>query len=204
MKTQTTQLLRSNFTRLSAAVAIALLAVFSTVSVASAHDELIKSDPAAGSTLTASPKELTLEFSGELQSLAGTETSVVAITAEDGTKVQSTLSTKGTKVVVLPQAPLTNGEYKLAYRVVSSDGHPIDNSYEFTVADPAAATAAPSTPAMTAPDASQSAPATQAPGSDEPIQQLGSQLSPVVWIVVGIAVLGAALAVLIKFVRQNK
>ncbi|HAY42569.1 MAG TPA: hypothetical protein DCY59_03020, partial [Micrococcaceae bacterium] len=185
---------RTLLTRLSAAILLALVAVFSTVSAASAHDELISSNPAAGSTMTKSPEQIELNFSGELQQLAGAETSVVALSAEDGTKLASEVSTKGKTVTVVPEKELASGTYKLVYRVVSSDGHPIEESFNFTVKLPVAASVTPSEPAPSAP----------AEQNNEPMQQLGSQISPVIWVIVGIAILGAAIAVLVKFTRQNK
>lgn len=193
---------RTLLARLSAAILIALVAVFSSVSAASAHDELISSDPAAGSTVTKSPEKIELDFSGELQQLAGADTSVVALSAEDGTKLASEVTTKGKNVTVVPEKKLASGTYKLVYRVVSSDGHPIEESFNFTVKLPAAASATPNDSVTNAP--APSAPADETNETNEPIQQLGSQISPVIWVIVGIAILGAAIAVLVKFTRQNK
>ncbi|GAA2951236.1 copper resistance CopC family protein [Glutamicibacter bergerei] len=185
--------------RLSAAILIALVAVFSSVSAASAHDELVSSNPVAGSTMTKSPEKIELNFSGVLQQLAGAETSVVALSTEDGTKLASEVTTKGKNVTVVPEKKLDSGTYKLVYRVVSSDGHPIEASFNFTVKLPVAASATPSDSVTNAP-----APSAPAEQNNEPIQQLGSQVSPVIWVIVGIAILGAAIAVLVKFTRQNK
>lgn len=190
---------RTLLTRLAAAILVALVAVFCSISAASAHDELISSKPAAGSTVTKSPEKIELNFSGELQQLAGADTSVVALSAEDGSKLASDVTTKGKNVTVVPEKKLASGTYKLVYRVVSSDGHPIEESLNFTVKLPVAANATPSDSVTNAP-----APSAQAEQNDEPIQQFGSQISPVIWVIVGIAILGAAIAVLVKFTRQNK
>lgn len=196
MKSLAIQHSRVLFTRLSVAILVALVAVFCSISAASAHDELISSDPAAGATVTKSPEKIELDFSGELQQLAGAQTSVVALSAEDGTKIASEVTTKGKTVTVVPESKLASGTYKLVYRVVSSDGHPISDSINFTVKLPAAAA---SESATSAP-----APKASAESTNEPIQQLGSQVSPIIWVIVGVAILGAALAVLVKFTRQNK
>jgi copper resistance protein C len=42
--------------------------------------------------------------------------------------------------------PLSNGAYTVAYRVVSVDGHTVQGSYLFTVADPALPAASVSSP----------------------------------------------------------
>ena len=58
-------------TRLIAVFALSLLALFTSISAASAHDQLIGSSPKAGATIEEAPKEITLEFSGELQARPG-------------------------------------------------------------------------------------------------------------------------------------
>ena len=47
----------------------------------------------------------------------------------------------GAKSTVQVTDTLPNGTYTVAYRVVSADGHPVQGSYPFTVADPAGRTA---------------------------------------------------------------
>lgn len=190
---------RTHLVRLSAAMLVAFFAVFSSISAASAHDQLISSDPASGSTVTESPEQIVLEFSGVLQQLAGAETSVVALSSEDGTKIASEATTEGTNVTVVPETNLSSGAYTLTYRVASSDGHPIEDSISFTVDVAAEASETASASANNAPVESE--PADQQP---EPIQELGSQVNPIIWVVLGVVILGAAIAVLVKFTRQNK
>ncbi|WP_404286614.1 copper resistance protein CopC [Glutamicibacter arilaitensis] len=199
MKTIDIHASHTHLARLSAAILVALLAVFGSVSAASAHDQLISSDPASGSTVTEAPEKIILEFSGKLQQLAGAQTSVVALSTEDGTKIASEATTKGTDVTVVPETKLSSGTYKLAYRVASSDGHPIEDSISFTVNVAEEASESANAPASNAPVDSE--PADQ---QQQPIQELGSQVSPIIWVVLGLAILGAAIAVLMKFTRQNK
>ncbi|MGO3392197.1 copper resistance CopC family protein [Glutamicibacter arilaitensis] len=179
-------------TRLIAVFALSLLALFTSISAASAHDQLIGSSPKAGATIEEAPKEITLEFSGELQSLSGVDATVIALT-QDGQQVQTEAETKGTKVIVTPSEELAGGKYSLAYRVVSSDGHPIENKINFTLDAPTMVTASP--------EASQS-PATQ--DSNAPLQDLGSSVSPIVWVIIGLIILGGAIGVLAKFMRNSK
>lgn len=190
---------RTIFARLAAALLVALVAVFCTISAASAHDELISSDPVSGSTISKSPEKIVLDFSGELQQLAGTPTSVVALSDEDDNKVASEATTKGKQVTVVPAQKLASGKYKLVYRVVSSDGHPISNSINFTVKLPATASATPSATATASAE-----PTASAEASEQPVQQASASVSPVIWVVIGVVILGAAIAVLVKFTRQNK
>ena len=51
------------------------------------------------------------------------------------------------------------------------------------------------------PEASQS-PATQ--DSNAPLQDLGSSVSPIVWVIIGLIILGGAIGVLAKFMRNSK
>lgn len=47
----------------------------------------------------------------------------------------------GAKSTVQVTDTLPNGTYTVAYRVVSADGHPVQGSYPFTVADPTSSAA---------------------------------------------------------------
>ncbi|MFJ2619497.1 copper resistance protein CopC [Glutamicibacter sp. NPDC087344] len=191
--------LRNNLSRLIAGSAIALIAALGTVGAANAHDVLTGSSPENGATVKSSPEEITMTFSAELQVLPGTESTVVAL-SQDGKKIETTASTKGTTVTVVPQSELASGKYTLAARVISSDGHPVEESISFTVDAPATPSATPSAPATeSAPEASpsQSQPV-------EPVQELGAGMNPIVWIIVGVVVLGGMVAVLIKFMRNTK
>lgn len=190
-----------NATRLIAVLALSMLAFFTSISAASAHDQLIGSNPEAGSTIAEAPEEITLEFSGVLQNLSGVESTIISL-SQDGQKVDTTAETTGTKVIVTPTGEMANGKYSLAYRVVSSDGHPIENKLEFTLDVPAAAEP---TVVSTSPDAGQSpAPQASEEPSDTPVQDLGSSVSPVIWVIIGVVILGGAISVLAKFMRNSK
>src|SRR5699024_10407054 len=107
---------------------------------ANAHDYLTGSSPENGASVKSSPKDITMTFSAELQQLSGTDSTVVAL-SQAGKKIPTTASTKGTTVTVVPDAELASGEYTLAVRVISSDGHPVEDSISFTVDVPASAAA---------------------------------------------------------------
>ncbi|WP_162893333.1 copper resistance CopC family protein [Microbacterium halotolerans] len=115
---------------LAAAAAAIALGSLAVAAPASAHDQLVASDPVADATIDTLPEQLTLVYSGEL------------IYAEDGTAVQ-VLSPSGEDVAGSPtidgtdvDVPLTGGEagdYEVTWRVVSNDGHPIDGTFSFSV-----------------------------------------------------------------------
>jgi len=71
--------------RISIGIVIALLLSVALFSIASAHAELVSSDPAAGAKLTAAPAKVTLVFSEEISAKA--DESNVTVTDEQGNEV---------------------------------------------------------------------------------------------------------------------
>lgn len=143
--------------------ALALTAVLATSSAlpAQAHDRLVGSDPADGAQLDAPPAAITLSFNTEPLAV---EPQVV-VTDAAGTVVAEGAPTIDGANASLPldAAALTGGTYSVAWRVVSSDGHPIEGTLSFGVAEQPAAEPAPSesSPAEEAtPEESVSSPAT--------------------------------------------
>ncbi|MFB0834728.1 copper resistance CopC family protein [Arthrobacter halodurans] len=87
-----------------------------------AHDALLESTPASGSELTVAPDSAVLRFSGELKPI-GTQ---VVLTDETGAAHDAEASVSRDVLNVDFGSPLPDGEYTLVWRVVSSDGHPIE------------------------------------------------------------------------------
>lgn len=192
--------LRKKLSRMIAGAAVAMLAAFGTVGAANAHDYLTGSSPENGASVKSSPKDITMTFSAELQQLSGTDSTVVAL-SQAGKKIPTTASTKGTTVTVVPDAELASGEYTLAVRVISSDGHPVEDSISFTVEVPASAAASAPVSQTAAASPSADEPTVQ---PVQPVQDLGAGMNPVVWIIAGVVVLGGVIAVLVKFMRNTK
>jgi methionine-rich copper-binding protein CopC len=120
---------------------------------AQAHNALVSTDPADGSTVAVAPARVTLTFNEPARSL-GTE---IVVTAPDGSTVSvgdavlagSTVSQDVTGV-------LSAGAYTVTWRVTSADGHPLEGALSFTATDattiggdPAAAPIPTSTPTPT-------------------------------------------------------
>jgi methionine-rich copper-binding protein CopC len=110
-------------------ISLGLLVSLLTGPAALAHDDVIDQVPAPGSSVEAGPLDIKLDFSNELLDLgSGAE---VVVTAPDGSIAPATCAvldgTLATAKTELDQA----GTYTIAWRVVSSDGHPIEGSYEF-------------------------------------------------------------------------
>jgi methionine-rich copper-binding protein CopC len=103
-------------------------------SPALAHNQLVSATPARDATLRKAPTAVTLGF---LQRLDPEFTTVVVSDAGKRRVPSSEPAVKAKTAAVKLEQPLGNGDYTVAYRVVSVDGHTVQGSYTFTVADPA-------------------------------------------------------------------
>jgi methionine-rich copper-binding protein CopC len=98
---------------------------------ATAHDDVIDQIPAPGSQVEAGLIEIKLDFSNELLDLgSGAE---ILVTGPDGSPASATCAAlNGTLASAQTDLDQT-GTYTVTWRVVSSDGHPIEGSYNFEV-----------------------------------------------------------------------
>jgi methionine-rich copper-binding protein CopC len=107
------------------------LVLFGPVPMASAHAGLIASDPADGATLNAPVPTVSLTFSDPIDA----RFVKVAVTVPAGAvpASASAVTTSGPTVsIVIPgTAP---GAYRVVYRVVSADGHPVSGTLSYAVA----------------------------------------------------------------------
>jgi copper resistance protein C len=108
-------------------------AVLATAAPAAAHNALISSDPKDKTSLEAGPPSVTLTFDQDVQGGEGINTiSVVDANgghyevAGDPTIKDNAVSTK---VGALGKA----GQYKIGYRILSADGHPVSGELTFTL-----------------------------------------------------------------------
>jgi copper resistance protein C len=100
---------------------------------AQAHSDIEKSTPAAGSTVTAAPAEISLTFVDAIRGRFST----VVVTGPDGVTYGAGQPRVVDRTVHQPVKPLVSGTYTVAWRVVSGDGHPLQGVYRFTAALPA-------------------------------------------------------------------
>jgi len=134
-----------NLARRRRALVVLLAAVLTPVlgvavaQPASGHDRLLSSDPADGATVDEAPAELTLVFSADVLA-AGAQ---VAVTTSDGT-VPAEVAVDGDEAVAALPDELPGGDWDVSWRVVSSDGHPIEGELAFTVAGAATPSPSPS------------------------------------------------------------
>jgi methionine-rich copper-binding protein CopC len=118
---------------------VALLTALAAVGFAepaAAHDVLISSDPADGSTVQTAPATVTLTFDQPVQDFEP----VVTMTGPDGQWYQSGSPTVDSTVVTSAVGEITKaGEYVIAFRVVSADGHPVTGEVKYQFAGAALA-----------------------------------------------------------------
>ncbi|WP_402469828.1 copper resistance CopC family protein [Isoptericola aurantiacus] len=97
---------------------------------ASAHDQLVSSDPADGAALDEPVGTLTLTFSSEVIA-DGTQ---VRVTGPDGAS-EAQVTVDGEVVTASFEPAGAGGAYDVAWRAVSADGHPIEGQVGWTVAE---------------------------------------------------------------------
>lgn len=120
------------------AFAVLLAAVLLPASPAAAHDELVGSDPAAGSAVEALPAALTLTFSADIAPDEGA--SEIQVTDAAGTALNDGAPVVEGTTLSQALAGTASGEVTVLWKVVSSDGHPISGEFSFTVSAPPAPT----------------------------------------------------------------
>lgn len=176
---------------LAALVAAALIF---TAAPAQAHDELVSADPPANATLTEAPTELTLTYSANLMDIeSGNRVRVTDSAGNLLVEGAGDAKVKGTTVTqtINVKDPKADETYTVTWRVVSSDGHPIQGTYTFTVGAGKSGAASVNT---------QQNPGTQAATGDQGIDN-GANL----WLWSGAGVALAALITLVAvFARGRK
>jgi len=129
---------------LVASSAFALAAVTSVVNAApaSAHAELVRITPDKDAQLTTAPKDVVLGFNEPVN----TSFATVVVTSATGVSVTSGKPVVvGTTVTQALVPGMATSAYRVAFRVVSNDGHPVTGESSFTL------TLAPTTSPSTSP-----------------------------------------------------
>ncbi|MCK2220546.1 copper resistance protein CopC [Actinomadura sp. ATCC 31491] len=165
-----------------------------------AHDSLKSSSPAKGAEVE-SLEEVRLEFSATVRM------PFVVVRGPDGAEYQSGEPVSDGPVVrQAVKASLPGGKYTIAYRIVSSDGHPVEGEIPFTLKGGPAAAAAASPSQSSAQSPAQSAAqspaqsAAQSPAAASAAAQDGGTGFPV-WLVI---VIGALVGIGIGFLLSAR
>jgi hypothetical protein len=128
---------------LVAAGVLAAITLGGAAPAAVAHDSLIKSSPAAGSTVT-ELDAVALTFSDVLLNLGGMDNAfVVQVIGRDGRYFESGCAEPSGAVITTATNLGEAGEYTVQWQVVSADGHAISDTFSFDYAPEAGTTPAP-------------------------------------------------------------
>ena len=101
--------------------------------IAQAHTSLISSNPEDKSTIEQFPKAISLEFNSLLMKIGDKETSKITIhnPKHKILKIDG-LVADGTKMTAnIANSDYISGTYKVYYRVISADGHPVSGIIKF-------------------------------------------------------------------------
>ena len=132
---------------------LSMLFVFFLAPSAGAHSTLVSSNPAADSTVVDFPMEVTLTFNEELLKVGQENPNKVEVFDESGVLVSGASVLSGASIAA-PVGINGNGAYTVKYRVVSKDGHVVEDEYQFNVESPIAIAAPISAPVEPAEDGS--------------------------------------------------
>src|SRR5437763_5966713 len=134
--------------RMTAALALAGMAMLAVAAPAFAHAELVSSNPAKNASLAAAPKEITLTFSEPVSPQS------IAVTGPEGAQWTVGQMTVTGAVVIAPlKANGPAGQYALTYKVKSEDGDDQTGTVAFTMTAASTPTA-PATPSAGSPASS--------------------------------------------------
>lgn len=142
---------------LGAAIAVAFLALIGSATPAWAHNSLIGSTPRDGSSMAAGPNQIELKFDQPVQ--AGQGLNSIAVIGPNNDHWEGGPAQVSSNVVTAPVRPLgPAGTYKVGWRILSADGHPVSGELTFTLT-----TAGNGTPA---PPGQQASPGSSSPNDD--------------------------------------
>ncbi|HLT83036.1 MAG TPA: copper resistance CopC family protein [Phototrophicaceae bacterium] len=199
--------------RRARAVVAALLLVVLTgalVPAAQAHDVLVESQPAADAVLEESPDAVVLTFNNPPLAVGS---AITVVDVSGAVVAQGEGTVEGNDVVLPLGEPLPSGDLEVRWRVASSDGHPIEGTFGFTLDAPAAepsepvapttaaTTTAPAAPESSGPTAGVEATSAAADEAEEPANGLAG-LPTWLKVAIGVAALGAVAGLVVLVVKR--
>ena len=119
-----------SFRALTAALLVAVIALFGLPAPATAHAQLALANPKASSVLTKAPTKIKLTFDDDLIVVEGANQ--IVVTDPRGRAVTNgATAVEGSEMSVGLKRLTVFGRYKVLYRVLSADGHPVSAFYYF-------------------------------------------------------------------------
>lgn len=114
------------------ALGVAFLAVLGLATPASAHNSLIASTPIDGASVEAGPGQIELKFDQPVQSGQGLNS--IAVIGPNNDHWEGGAPQVSSNVVTAPVRPLgPAGTYKIGWKILSADGHPVTGELTFTL-----------------------------------------------------------------------
>ena len=102
-----------------------------------AHADLVSAIPSINAHLTAIPSQVRLEFRERLLILGNAEPNVLIVRDANGVQIdKSDSKVSGRFLKVSLNTTGASGTFTVTWRVVSEDGHPVENSYQFSTLTP--------------------------------------------------------------------
>ena len=161
------------------AAGLVLLALLGSAPPAQAHNSLVSSTPAAGSTLTTMPERFSITTNEALLDISGDGTGFAMQLSDTGGLFygDGCVAVEGA-TVSMRSALGEPGTYLVQWQIVSADGHPASDEFEFDWQPSEAAT--PSVGASTAPNcggAATDGAGTESPASGEPDDAVDTEVT---------------------------
>lgn len=192
--------------RLLSAVTGVLIAVgllFAAAPPAAAHDQIVSSSPEAAGTVSEVPEQISLTFSGEI--LADFSAVIVEVIAADGQNIATGDPIVDGTTVTQAVQPGQVGVFTVRWRVVSSDGHPISNEYQYTVEAVAVPPSTPTPDVTEEPTPRPSPTATATPAGDvHNGPSGGGEIFPGLAVLGVVVVLGGGLIIVLMMGRERR
>lgn len=191
--------------RLLALLGVILL-VFIGGGVARAHSELVSTIPEDGQVLDAPPTEVTFTFNEDLMP------DFVNFVATDSAGVVTELRVTGvsgpTATIAWP-ADAPGGDWRVDYRVVSQDGHPVEGAISFAYAAASPSPSPSSSSAAPSPSTSSAAPApsptsVQPSPSVSPAADTESSGLSTGWIIAIVGVIALIIIVIVGLLTRRR
>jgi len=116
-------------------VAISLVGLlFLPASSAFAHAQITSTSPVQGAELTEVPAEVMVEFDGNLTVIEDLSINVLKVFDQSGKQIDDGKTlVGGARLTVGIIDRSETGTFRVTYRVVSEDGHPVEDEFRFSV-----------------------------------------------------------------------
>lgn len=110
--------------------------LFLPVTPASAHAQMTSTSPARDAVLSEVPAEVVIEFDGNLTVIEDLSINVLKVFNSSGKQIDDGNTLVGGARLTVGISDRTGvGTFRVTYRVVSEDGHPVENEFKFKVSE---------------------------------------------------------------------